>query len=116
MHIISLDFFKLYIYEIHIQTLFILMYKKKKINIFYLLQIAMETFRDKNSEHCTKVRSRRFSEESKWKKRSKGETRGQRPTGLTHECGVFGCIAAGDWPSQIDVSQVICLGRFTRFI
>lgn len=31
-------------------------------------------------------------------------------TGLTHECGVFGCIATGDWPSQIDVAQVICLG------
>lgn len=31
-------------------------------------------------------------------------------SGLTHECGVFGCIATGDWPSQIDVGQVICLG------
>ncbi|XP_066998656.1 amidophosphoribosyltransferase isoform X2 [Anabrus simplex] len=31
-------------------------------------------------------------------------------TGLTHECGVFGCIATGDWPTQIDVAQVICLG------
>jgi hypothetical protein len=31
-------------------------------------------------------------------------------TGLTHECGVFGCIAAGEWPTQIDVAQVICLG------
>lgn len=44
-------------------------------------------------------------------RRSKGETRGQRGTGLTHECGVFGCIAAGDWPSTIDVGQVICLGK-----
>lgn len=34
-------------------------------------------------------------------------------TGLTHECGVFGCVAAGD--SQIDVSQVICLGKFRNF-
>ncbi|XP_044595188.1 amidophosphoribosyltransferase-like [Cotesia glomerata] len=42
--------------------------------------------------------------------RSKGETRGQKSSGLTHECGVFGCIAAGDWPSPIDVGQVICLG------
>lgn len=42
--------------------------------------------------------------------RSKGETRGQKLSGLTHECGVFGCIAAGDWPSPIDVGQVICLG------
>ncbi|CAH0384055.1 unnamed protein product [Bemisia tabaci] len=31
-------------------------------------------------------------------------------TGMTHECGVFGCIAAGDWPTHIDVAQVICLG------
>jgi hypothetical protein len=31
-------------------------------------------------------------------------------TGLTHECGVFGCVAAGEWPSQIDVAQVVCLG------
>lgn len=31
-------------------------------------------------------------------------------TGLTHECGVFGCIATGEWPSQIDVAQVVCLG------
>ena len=31
-------------------------------------------------------------------------------TGLTHECGVFGCVAAGDWPTQVDVAQVICLG------
>lgn len=47
--------------------------------------------------------------------KSKGETRGQRGTGLTHECGVFGCIAAGDWPSQIDVPQVICLGKVYIF-
>jgi len=31
-------------------------------------------------------------------------------TGLTHECGVFGCVATGEWPSQIDVAQVVCLG------
>lgn len=31
-------------------------------------------------------------------------------TGLTHECGVFGCVATGEWPTQIDVAQVICLG------
>lgn len=31
-------------------------------------------------------------------------------TGMRHECGVFGCVAAGDWPTQIDVAQVICLG------
>ncbi|XP_043676848.1 amidophosphoribosyltransferase-like isoform X3 [Vespula pensylvanica] len=41
---------------------------------------------------------------------SKDEAKNKETSGLTHECGVFGCIAAGDWPSQIDVSQVICLG------
>ncbi|XP_052865403.1 amidophosphoribosyltransferase-like isoform X1 [Anopheles cruzii] len=36
--------------------------------------------------------------------------RGEVSSGLTHECGVFGAIATGDWPTQIDVAQVICLG------
>jgi len=31
-------------------------------------------------------------------------------TGLTHECGVFGAIACGDWPAQMDIAHVICLG------
>lgn len=75
----------------------------------------METFHDKNDEHITEAMSRLSMESKYMRLRSKGETRGQRPTGLTHECGVFGCIAAGDWPSQIDVAQVICLGRYTRF-
>jgi transcription initiation factor TFIIIB Brf1 subunit/transcription initiation factor TFIIB len=35
---------------------------------------------------------------------------GKEETGLTHECGVFGCVATGQWPTQIDVAQVICLG------
>nr|XP_039262265.1 amidophosphoribosyltransferase-like [Styela clava] len=29
--------------------------------------------------------------------------------GLTHECGVFGCISSGPWPSQLDVANVISL-------
>lgn len=36
--------------------------------------------------------------------------RGKVLTGLTHECGVFGAIACGDWPTQVDIAQVICLG------
>lgn len=31
-------------------------------------------------------------------------------TGLTHECGVFACVATGSWPTQIDVAHTICLG------
>lgn len=68
---------------------------------------------EKSSETCSQLMSRLSIEGLECTKlQSKGETRGQRLTGLTHECGVFGCIAAGDWPSQIDVGQVICLGRF----
>lgn len=36
--------------------------------------------------------------------------RGVVQSGLTHECGVFGAIATGEWPTQIDIGQVICLG------
>lgn len=74
----------------------------------------METSHNKDGkiEQCTELMSSLSMEESKYTRpRSKGETRGQRLTGLTHECGVFGCIAAGDWPSQIDVAQVVCLGN-----
>lgn len=41
---------------------------------------------------------------------SKRAGRGAVLSGLTHECGVFGAIATGEWPTQIDVAQVICLG------
>lgn len=36
--------------------------------------------------------------------------RGVVQSGLTHECGVFGAVATGDWPTQIDIAQTICLG------
>ncbi|XP_046472385.1 amidophosphoribosyltransferase isoform X2 [Neodiprion pinetum] len=62
-------------------------------------------------DDCTKAMSRLAVQTRQTKRpQSKGETRGQKTSGLTHECGVFGCIAAGDWPSQVDVAQVICLG------
>lgn len=31
-------------------------------------------------------------------------------TGLTHECGIVGCIATGDWPANLDVAEIICVG------
>lgn len=31
-------------------------------------------------------------------------------SGIREECGVFGCIASGDWPTQLDVPHVITLG------
>lgn len=68
---------------------------------------------DQDEKHYTDVMSRlSLIQKDEKKPQSKGETRGQKSSGLTHECGVFGCIAAGDWPSQIDVGQVICLGKY----
>lgn len=31
-------------------------------------------------------------------------------SGIREECGVFGCIASGEWPTQLDVPHVITLG------
>ncbi|XP_075400391.1 amidophosphoribosyltransferase [Tenrec ecaudatus] len=31
-------------------------------------------------------------------------------SGIREECGVFGCIATGEWPTQLDVPHVITLG------
>lgn len=29
---------------------------------------------------------------------------------LQDKCGIFGCIANGDWPTNLDVAHIICLG------
>ncbi|XP_045509548.1 amidophosphoribosyltransferase-like isoform X1 [Colias croceus] len=44
------------------------------------------------------------------KLKSKRFGRGAVESGLTHECGVFGAIGTGEWPTQVDIGQVICLG------
>uniref|UniRef100_A0A8C6S6B5 Amidophosphoribosyltransferase n=1 Tax=Neogobius melanostomus TaxID=47308 RepID=A0A8C6S6B5_9GOBI len=31
-------------------------------------------------------------------------------SGIGEECGVFGCVAAGEWPTQLEVAQVLSLG------
>lgn len=31
-------------------------------------------------------------------------------TGMREACGVFGCVAKGDWPTHLDVPHTICLG------
>lgn len=31
-------------------------------------------------------------------------------SGIGEECGVFGCVAAGDWPTQLEVAQILTLG------
>lgn len=38
---------------------------------------------------------------------------GQGEDGLEYlqdKCGIFGCIANGEWPTNIDVAHIICLG------
>lgn len=29
---------------------------------------------------------------------------------LQEKCGIFGAIANGDWPTNLDVAHIICLG------
>ncbi|XP_068913026.1 amidophosphoribosyltransferase-like [Tenebrio molitor] len=36
--------------------------------------------------------------------------RGAVTSGLTHECGVFGAIGCGEWPTTLEISQIICWG------
>ncbi|KAJ8734510.1 hypothetical protein PYW08_013760 [Mythimna loreyi] len=68
-------------------------------------QAAMERLGGEEAAGCdarttpgeVKVNSKRFG-------------RGAVQTGLTHECGVFGAISTGEWPTQVDIPQVICLG------
>ena len=30
--------------------------------------------------------------------------------GMREACGVFGCVAAGDWPTNVDVAHLLYLG------
>lgn len=62
------------------------------------------------TDFCDQIISQKNDTDKKLRNRK--QIKNETMTGLTHECGVFGCIAAGDWPSQIDVAQVICLGKF----
>ncbi|CAH1168938.1 unnamed protein product [Phyllotreta striolata] len=41
---------------------------------------------------------------------SKRKGRGGVDSGLTHECGVFGAIGCGEWPTNLEISQIICWG------
>ncbi|XP_047361475.1 amidophosphoribosyltransferase-like isoform X2 [Vespa velutina] len=73
-------------------------------------KINIRMSHDKQSDSCSRAISCLTINDVPIMFTSKDEARSKDISGLTHECGVFGCIAAGDWPSQIDVSQVICLG------
>lgn len=48
--------------------------------------------------------------EQKFEIKGKRFGRGAVQSGLTHECGVFGAIAAGNWPTELDIAQSITLG------
>lgn len=41
---------------------------------------------------------------------NKRKGRGAVTSGLTHECGVFGAIGCGEWPTQLEIAQIICWG------
>lgn len=41
---------------------------------------------------------------------NKRKGRGQVTSGLTHECGVFGAIGCGEWPTHLEISQIVCWG------
>lgn len=56
-----------------------------------------EKMSDECCGDCKKDRRKRFG-------------RGAVSSGLTHECGVFGAIGTGEWPTQLDIPQIVCLG------
>lgn len=41
---------------------------------------------------------------------NKRKNRGDALSGLTHECGVFGAIGTGEWPSHLEIAQIITWG------
>ncbi|XP_053602050.1 amidophosphoribosyltransferase-like isoform X1 [Plodia interpunctella] len=67
---------------------------------------TMERLRREDTSSCRCEQER--TQEVKIKSKRFG--RGAVESGLTHECGVFGAIGTGDWPTQVDIGQVICLG------
>lgn len=38
------------------------------------------------------------------------EAESNRAALLTEKCGVFACIANGEWPTNLGVSSIVCLG------
>lgn len=43
---------------------------------------------------------------------AKRHGRGAVLSGLTHECGVFGAMACGEWPSQVNKSSLALKNNF----
>ena len=38
------------------------------------------------------------------------EAESNRAALLVEKCGVFGCIANGEWPTDLGVANIVCLG------
>lgn len=54
--------------------------------------------------------SSKAHKDEKYVLKGKRLNRGVVGSGLTHECGVFGAIGTGDWPTNLEISQIICWG------
>ena len=39
-----------------------------------------------------------------------GDGQGNEETELREACGVFGCVATGEWPTEVDIAHTIFLG------
>lgn len=64
-----------------------------------------------SSSGCSKCPETTLSQDGgQYQLKGKRFGRGAVTSGLTHECGVFGAIAAGDWPTEIDIPQSVLLG------
>ncbi|XP_037818364.1 amidophosphoribosyltransferase [Lucilia sericata] len=70
---------------------------------------SVEITADSTTANCCGVKSL-CSKSFPDKKYKDVQPKGKEVSGLTCECGVFAAIACGDWPTQIDIAQVICLG------
>lgn len=53
---------------------------------------------DLQNSHCAKTVDEKMNKSKVVDKRI---GRGVVESGLTHECGVFGAIACGEWPTQV---------------
>lgn len=58
--------------------------------------------KDLQNSHCAGGSNKSLDENAnKSKVKDKRIGRGVVESGLTHECGVFGAIACGEWPTQV---------------
>lgn len=70
----------------------------------------MSTTCDEQSGSCCQSGSGEVELNKQYALGKKRLGRGAVPSGLTHECGVFGAIATGEWPTTLEISQLLCWG------